>query len=131
MGRAGAETERLKTLASSPELEDSIAHLDAALATLDKTVHEAGPQVAPTLEGLRQTVDGLRKASAEIDATAVAARRTMGGEAGAPSGNLRQTLRELADTARAIRSLADDLDQHPESLLTGRREPAHEMPPRR
>jgi paraquat-inducible protein B len=112
-------TEQLKILASSPQLKDSIEQLDHTLAVLDKTVHEAAPQIAPTLDSVHQTIDSLRNTASQIDATAAVAKRTISG-ATSPDGNLQQSLRELTETARAIRSLANDLDQRPESLVRGR-----------
>ncbi|MBS0421374.1 MAG: MCE family protein [Proteobacteria bacterium] len=115
-----ATTAQLKTLTSSPQLEHSIDRLDSALAALDKMVHDSAPQVAPTLQSVHQTVEDLRKTASEIDATAVAARRTVSAGPTSANGNLQDSLRELTDAARAVRSLANDLDQHPESLVRGR-----------
>lgn len=115
-------TAQLKQLAASPKLRDSIARLDRTLAALERTAQQAGPQVAPTLLSVQRTAVQLRGIATQIDATAKAARRTLGESPGAPASNLQQTLRELADAARAIRSLADYLDAHPGSLLRGRRE---------
>lgn len=116
-----AITDELRALTSSPKLRDSLAHLDATLAALDRTTRQVGPQVAPTLRQVQLTVAGLRAAAQQMDATAEAARLTMGTSPAAPSGNLQHALDELADAARAVRSLADYLDQHPEALLHGRR----------
>lgn len=127
-------TARLKLLVSSPKLQNSLDHLDRALASLDKTLHTAGPQVAPMIKSMRRTSDqigttaqaarkiilSLRQTSDQIDATAQAARRIIGGGPAAPNGNLQQALDELTQAARAMRSLADYLDQHPEALIQGR-----------
>lgn len=114
-------TDQLRALTSSPQLRDSLAHLDATLTALDRISRQAGPQLVPTLREVRQTVAGLRAAAQQMDATAQAARLTMGTSPAAPSGNLQHALDELAGAARAVRSLADYLDQHPEALLRGRR----------
>ncbi len=119
-------TDQLRSLTSSPRLRDSLAHLDATLAALDRMSRQAGPQVAPTLREVRSTVASLRAAAQQLDATAASARVAMGTSPAAPSGNLQHALDELADAARAVRSLADYLDQHPEALLHGRRSEAHE-----
>jgi paraquat-inducible protein B len=115
-----AATEHLKTLTSSPQLTDSLYHLDRTLAELDRTMKTAGPQVAPTMESIRKTTDDLRQTADKIDATAEAARRLLGGSAASPNGNLQQAVHELTGTARAVRTLANFLDQHPESLIRGR-----------
>lgn len=113
-------TERVKTLANSPQLDDSIRHLDRSLAELDQTLHSAGPQVAPTIATVRQTVASLRQTAADIDATAGTARQVMSSSVASPGTSVQQALRELSDAARSIRSLADYLDQHPEALIRGR-----------
>lgn len=113
-------TEQIKKVTSSPELQDSIAHLDRSLAELDRTLHAAGPQVAPALASVRETVDHLRHTADDFDATAEAARRLMGGSAASPNGNLQEAVHELTGTARAVRTLANYLDQHPEALIRGR-----------
>ena len=115
-----AITEQIKTLTASPQLHQSIVHLDHSLSELDRTLQAAGPQVAPMLASARETVDRLHHTADDIDATAEAARRLLGGSAASPNGNLQQAVRELTGTARAIRTLANYLDQHPEALLRGR-----------
>lgn len=115
-----AITERLKVLTASPQLDASIRHLDSTLAQLDRTVHAAGPQVAPTLRDVRATVASLQQTAAQIDATTAAARALISGSAAPPGGSVQQALQQLSDAARAIRSLADYLDRHPEALLRGR-----------
>lgn len=117
-----AITEQVKTLSASPQLRESIVHLDRSLAELERTLHAAGPQVAPMLAGARDTIDRLQHTADDIDATAEAARRLLGGSAASPNGNLQQAVRELTGTARSIRTLANYLDQHPEALLRGRGE---------
>jgi len=127
-------TARLKLLVSSPKLQNSLDHLDDALASLDKTLHAAGPQVAPLIKSLRQTsgqigataqsaqklVESLKRTAAQIDATAQSAQEIIGGGPAASNGNLQQALDELTQAARAMRTLANYLDQHPESLIQGR-----------
>lgn len=112
-------TGQLRSLSTSPRLYSSLAHLDATLAALDSTAREAGPQIVPTLREVRSTVASLRAAAQQMDATASAARLTMGSTPAAPSGNLQHALDELAGAARAVRSLADYLERHPEALLRG------------
>ena len=116
-------TDQLRSLTSSPQLRDSLTRLDATLAALERISRQAAPQIAPTLREVRMTVTTLRAAAQQLDATAQSARMTMGASPAAPSGNLQHALDELADAARAVRSLADYLDQHPEALLRGRRAP--------
>ncbi|HEV2270431.1 MAG TPA: MlaD family protein [Steroidobacteraceae bacterium] len=113
-------TDQVRSLTSSPQLHDSLAHLDATLAALERISRQAGAQVAPTLREVRTTVASLRAAAQQMDATAQSARLAMGTSPAAPSGNLQHALDELAGAARAVRSLANYLDEHPEALVRGR-----------
>ncbi len=113
-------TERLKAVAASPRIEDSLYHVDHTLTELDRTMQSVGPQIGPTIESVRKTTESLRQTADKIDATAESARRLLGGSASSPNGNLQQAVHELTGTARSIRTLANFLDQHPEALLRGR-----------
>jgi paraquat-inducible protein B len=119
-------TDQVRSLTSSPQLHDSLAHLDATLAALEQISRQAEPQVAPTLREVRTTVASLRAAAQQMDATAQSARLAMGTSPAAPSGNVQHALDELAGAARAVRSLANYLDEHPEALVRGRGPKAHE-----
>ena len=115
-----AITDHLKGITASPKLQDSIDHLDHSLAELDRTLNSVGPQIAPALASVRETVDRLRHTADDIDSTAESARKLLGGSAASPNGNLQQAVHELTGTARAVRTLANYLDQHPEALIRGR-----------
>jgi paraquat-inducible protein B len=115
-----AITDHLKALSASPQLQDSIKHLDRTLAALDKTVHQAGPEIGPTLESVHQTVDSLRQTASAIDGMALATQKIVGGSPASPNGNLEQSLRELTEALRSVRTFADYLDAHPEALIRGR-----------
>ena len=116
-----AISEHIKTLSSSPALNDSIVHLDSALKELDQTLRTAGPEVAPTIQSVHNTVEHLNMTADELDKTVIAARSVLGNEPAAPDGSLEPTLLHVSEAARAIRELADYLDAHPESLIKGRR----------
>jgi ABC-type transporter Mla subunit MlaD len=115
-----AVTAHLEALTSSRELRDSIVRLDETLSELDRTVHAAGPRVSPTLDSAHAAVDSLRKAAMQIEATAAVARRTIGSQGAEQGGNVQDALHELTEAARAARSLANELDERPESLIRGR-----------
>lgn len=115
-----AVTARLEALASSKELNDSIVRLDAALSELDRTVHAVGPRLPPTIDSVHAAADSLRNAAGQIDATAAVARRTIGSRGAEQGANVQDALRELTEAARAARSVANELDERPESLIRGR-----------
>lgn len=104
-------THHVDQITSSAALHDSIVQLDASLREIRRTVQRVGPEADELLDTLRAT-------SAQLDRTAQTAERTLGGAAS--QTGLHETLREIADAARAVRSLADYLDRHPEALIAGR-----------
>jgi paraquat-inducible protein B len=111
----------LAAIASSKELTDSVARLDETLTELDRTVHAVGPSLPPTIDSVHAAADGLGKAATQIDATVAVAKRVIGSPQAEQAGNVQDALREMTEAARAARSLANELDERPESLIRGRR----------
>jgi paraquat-inducible protein B len=104
-------TKHLDSIVASPKLKEAVSELDASLVE----IHGLLTSVSPELDKL---VQDLRNTAAQLDQTAAAADKVFGG---APSqAGLTDTLQELKDAARSIRSLADYLDRHPEALIKGR-----------
>jgi paraquat-inducible protein B len=106
-------TGRLDTLAGSPNVADSLTHLHAALANIDQITTDVRPHAGPLAIKLTQTADDLDKA-------AVAARRMLDGGGAPADANLPDALKQITAAARALRTVADDLDRHPESVLKGK-----------
>jgi paraquat-inducible protein B len=93
------------------------ADLRTALATLDKTLKRAdtlmgqlSTEIAPDL---RKTLEQARK-------TLNSAEQTLSSDSPV-QGDLRETLHEVTKAAETVRSLADYLERHPESLIRGKR----------
>lgn len=107
-------TSRLSKLVSSPELDSSIAHLDGTLKSLDQMTAQVRPQIGPLVAKLNQTAEQLRQA-------ATSANGVLSGINVGQDGSLAGAIRQLTDTARSIRALADYLQRHPEALLNGKR----------
>jgi paraquat-inducible protein B len=107
-------TARLSSLAGSPEIDDGLKHLDRTLADLDQMTSTMKPKVGPLVDKLSATAD-------QLEILARTANRTLGASGGAQDATLPDAIRQLTEAARSIRTLADDLDRHPESLLRGRR----------
>lgn len=103
---------RINALSASPQIRDSLDHIDRSVAQIDRTLQQVSPQIAPLVAQLRAT-------ASEAERTVAAANRTIGGDASSQN-DLSSALRELTDTARSIRALADYLDRHPEALVRGR-----------
>jgi paraquat-inducible protein B len=108
-------TAKLNGIVSSPQLTDSLQHLNSTLAQADSMMHDVTPQVGPLVAKLNRAAD-------EVTGTAAAAHDLLGGQGGAAAadGSLPAAIQELSDAARSIRALADYLGRHPESLIRGR-----------
>jgi ABC-type transporter Mla subunit MlaD len=105
-------TGQIRSLSSSPQLADTLNHLDRSVAQVDRTLNEVSPQIGPLVTQLRQT-------AREADSAVAAANRTIGGDP-MRQNDLPEALRELTDMARSVRGLADYLDRHPEALVRGK-----------
>lgn len=105
---------RINALSASPQIKDSLVHIDRSVAQIDRTLRQVSPQIGPLVAQLRQTASAADQAVA-------AANRTLGGDASSQN-DLPAALRELTDAARSIRALADYLDRHPEALIRGKQE---------
>lgn len=99
--------------------------LDATLKSADKLLKNVDGTVIPEARSVlvetRQSLEDVRKTLGE-------ARKTLGGATQVLSGDapvqldLRETLREVSRAAQSLRVLGDYLEQHPESLIRGKRE---------
>lgn len=104
-------TARVSALTSSPKLKDAVVQLDAALRQIHSMTSKAGPQVPLVIARLRQ-------AAGDLEAATDSANRLLSGTA--TQNGLADTVQEISETARAVRSLADYLERHPEALIRGR-----------
>jgi paraquat-inducible protein B len=106
-------TTRLKAILASPQIDDSLKHLDNTLASLDQAAAQAKPQIGPLLTKLNQAADQLSQA-------AEAAKTVIGGKSMTEDSDLPGALRQLTEAARSLRSLSDYLGRHPEAILKGK-----------
>jgi paraquat-inducible protein B len=106
-------TGNLAAISGSPQVHDSIAHLDDTLRQLDQILTQVKPRVGPLMTKLNQTAD-------ELHGTAAAARTVLSGEGAAQDRSLPDAIQQLDGAARSIRSLTDYLGRHPEALLRGK-----------
>ncbi len=106
-------TTRLKTLVSSPKIDDSIDHLNRTLQSVDDITSDVKPKIGPLIDKLNQTADQLQQ-------TATAANGVMTGTGGPQDANLPAAIKQVTDAARSVRSLADYLERHPEAIIKGK-----------
>jgi len=109
--------DRLDRLTNSPQLSDSLKHLDSTLSEADALLHAVKPQAGPLVAKLNDAADQMQQA-------ATGANRLLTGEGAAQDESLPGAIRELTNAARSIRALSDYLSRHPEAVLHGKtREP--------
>ncbi len=106
-------TAHLNALLGSPQVKDSLVHLDGTLKQLDATMTEVKPQVGPLIANLNRAAD-------QVQALATSANAVVSGDGATQDASLPGTLRQLTDAARAFRSLADYLGRHPEAIVRGK-----------
>ena len=107
-------TARVSKLVSSPELDDSLLHLDNTLKSLDQMAAQVRPKMGPLVDRLNQTAEQLRQAAS-------AANGVLGGIGAGQDASLAGAIHQLTDAARAIRALAEYLQRHPEAVLNGKK----------
>jgi paraquat-inducible protein B len=106
-------TARLKQVLASPKMDESIAHLDSTLGSIDKILGEAEPQIVPLLAKLNDT-------ATQLSSTAHEAHRLLSSEGGSQDASLNEAIQQLTEAARSIRTLTDYLSRHPEALIRGK-----------
>ena len=93
------------------DLRRALGTLEATLKRADTLLQRVSTDIAPEL---RATLEQARK-------TLGSAEQALGTDS-PMQGDLRETLNEVTKAAETVRSLADYLERHPESLIRGRRE---------
>jgi paraquat-inducible protein B len=100
----------------------SIKSLDATLKSAEKLLNNVDAAVVPEA---RSVLVEARQSLVDVRKTLEEARKTLGGANKVLSSDaldLRETLREVSRAAQSLRVLGDYLEQHPESLIRGKRE---------
>jgi paraquat-inducible protein B len=106
-------------LVNSPDLQDSLKSLSQTLASADRLLRNTDGQVVPLVTSLRKVSDTADVALKQLDTTLSSA--TLGyGRDSTVRRDVGDLLRQLQDTAKAVRLLASYLEQHPEALLRGK-----------
>lgn len=123
---------------SSPDLAASLKGLKGALEEARKLLARVDRQVDPLSDDLKKTVKEIGKVAREADGkvseVTTGLDKTMAAARGVISQDsplmveLENTLKELAAMSRSIRELVDYLEQHPASLIRGKKPPDKKSP---
>ncbi len=143
-------TEGIEKIVNSPEIKGSVKSLDADLKVLGDLIRNLNAEIKPTLGNLRDTSNAARGAFAQAEKTlafnegapgemAQSLQKTLEDLRGAIASyekladrnanigyDLVKTLQEIDETAKALRSLAEYLERHPESVVKGKKPPKGE-----
>jgi paraquat-inducible protein B len=102
-------TEGANQLVNSPEAQEAMQSLNAALGNVEKLTEGMDKRVNRLQFSVEKTLAKIRQALEMADPNSPAA------------VNLNSALKELSAAARSIRVLADYLEQHPEALVKGKK----------
>ncbi len=106
-------------LVRSPQLQSSLTALLGTLTAAEEAVRRIDTALLPTLRGLPQMMANLNSAVSQANRLIVSANRGYGDELQFQR-DLERMLEQITVAARALRSLMDQLNRNPESLIRGR-----------
>jgi paraquat-inducible protein B len=126
VGKLTSAATGLDRLMNKPELADAVDQVDAALVEarsalgrVDRRIDPLADETQATVAAAREVLSGLKGTIARLEGAAAGAEDLV--EPGSPvQAQLLDTLQELARSARAVRTAAEELAQKPDSLIYGR-----------
>ncbi|HMK43410.1 MAG TPA: MlaD family protein [Dissulfurispiraceae bacterium] len=104
--------ESIEKFMSSPELKKTINSLNQALNSIDALakdidVKTSSPELKETISSFNQALKSIDRLARDIDVNT--------------SPAAAETLEQISSLARAVRTLVDYLERHPESLIRGKK----------
>jgi paraquat-inducible protein B len=125
-------------LSNNPDLAASIRGLKETLRDGRKLINRVDRQVDPLAKDTKRTVKDIGKLARNLDSrvgeVATNLNKTLSSARGVISEDspvvveLEHTLKEISAMSRSIRELADYLEQHPETLIRGKKKPGDKQP---
>ncbi len=136
----------INKLVNAPEVLETVRNLNTTLTDVRQLVQRADKQVEPLAAGATKMVENVNKLAQSVDSQVASLTASFKDTSGAARGALEQTreamaavqdftapsspvqyelvktLKELSDTARSLRVLADYLERHPNAVVFGRNE---------
>ncbi len=114
-----AKLDKLPLEAIGADLKQDLETLDQTLKAASKLLSHVDGDLVP---GLKNTLDDAHRTLTAAERVMQDTDRTLVGPNAPGQQQLRDTLKEVAQSARALRVLADDLERHPEALVRGKSE---------
>jgi paraquat-inducible protein B len=100
-------------------LNATLATLDTTLADVSQLSHHLSDKTAPRIDRVLDELGGPNGVVASAR-RAIDALGDFGREATRSSSELGTTIRDLGDAARAVRTLAQEIEREPDILVKGR-----------
>ncbi len=133
-----AALDGIAKLTTNPDLAASINHLKDALRDARKLVNRVDRQVDPLAKDTKKTVKDIgnlaRNLDGRVGGVAISLDKTLVSARGVLAEDsplvvdLQNTLKEISAMSRSIRQLADYLEQHPETLIRGKKKAGGKQP---
>ncbi len=124
-GNLDSSLAALNGLATGKELKTTLQSVAATMASAEILLRQINTHAGPALARLPQISADLEVSLDRANHLMAALETGYGANSPLPR-DLERLVGEMNDAARAIRSLADLLDQHPEALVRGRGGPVEE-----
>ena len=110
----------VRTLASAPEWQATLANLNGAITDLRGVIAKIDTQVAPTATNLNDSLAQVKTAVEAFNTTALTLRQFIAAQQGL-GADADVTFRRLTEAAESVRRLAEFLERNPAALITGRK----------
>jgi paraquat-inducible protein B len=118
--RVGRAADAVTAFVETPEAKQAFANLNAALVATKEAVTRIDAQVGPVSDELKQTLTNAQAALKTLEDTAATTRRFVQRQ-GDVGDELTLALRQVAEAASALESLANAIERNPNSLLVGKK----------
>ncbi|CAN5539411.1 MlaD family protein [soil metagenome] len=101
-------------------LSQTLASANVTINKLGATIDQMSPEMQQTMKSLQATLGGLQQTMTTVQRSLGEIDRNFTTEDAPLQRNANQALGELQRAAQSMRSLADYLQQHPETLIRGK-----------
>lgn len=118
--RVGRAADAVTAFVETPEAKQAFANLNAALVATKEAVTRLDAQVGPVSDELKQTLASAQAALKTLEDTAATTRRFVQRQ-GDVGDEVTLALRQVAEAASALESLANAIERNPSSLLVGKK----------
>ena len=117
--QANATLKSFESLASSPDITESLRSLSGALASAQQLLGQASTDLGPVMQKLPPVLTTAQQAVQRLSGTLGSINQGYGADS-TFKRDLTRLMSQVDDTLRSVRVLTDYLEQHPESLIRGK-----------